>query len=226
MPTGTLRARLIRELDWFDDRMTEAAPERVRRIAPRERRRDPARKQRILQAAAELIGQRGYHSVSLAEIGSSAGIVGSGIYRHFGNKASVLVALFDQVINTLSESATAAVDSTDDPKRALDLLVAGHVEFALVHRQLLQVYHQDIRNLPDEDRVRLARKQRLYLEEWVHVLTSSRPGLNDTEARQLVHAAIGAIHSVLFYSSGLEKDRVVELLTSCAVSCLRAETGT
>lgn len=48
------------------------------------------------------------------------------------------------------------------------------------------------------------------------MLTSSRPGLNDTEARQLAHAAIGAIHSVLFYFSGLEKDRVVELLTSCA----------
>ncbi|MFZ2176707.1 MAG: TetR/AcrR family transcriptional regulator [Rhodococcus sp. (in: high G+C Gram-positive bacteria)] len=206
--------------------MTDAVPERVADLGPRERRRDPARKERILRAAAELIGRRGYHSVSLAEIGSAAGIVGSGIYRHFVNKASVLVALFDQVINTLSENASAAVDSTDDPRRALDLLVAGHVEFALAHRQLLQVYHQDIRNLPDEDRVRLSRKQRLYLEEWVHVLTSSRPGLNDTEARQLVHAAIGAIHSVLFYSSGLDDERVVELLTACAWSCLAAETGT
>ena len=191
---------------------------------PRGRRRDPGRKQRILEAAAELIARRGYHSVSLAEIGAAAGIVGSGVYRHFDSKASVLVALFDRVINTLFEDATAIVESTDDPSEALERLVAGHVEFALVHRRILQVYHQDIRNLPDDDRARLSRKQRLYLEEWVHVLSAGRPGLNDTEARFLVHAAVGAIHSVLFYSSGLEGDRVVELLTACAWSCLNADS--
>ena len=50
------------------------------------RRRDPDRQERILAAAAELAAGRGYHAVGLADIGAQAGIVGSGIYRHFARR--------------------------------------------------------------------------------------------------------------------------------------------
>ena len=66
-----------------------------------ERRRDPERRARILRAAADLASRRGFTTVSLADIGAEAGIVGSGIYRHFGSKASILVALLDQVMDRL-----------------------------------------------------------------------------------------------------------------------------
>ena len=65
------------------------------------RTRDPARKEKILAAAAELIARDGYHVVSLADIGREAGIVGSGVYRHFDSKVAILVALFDGVIDDL-----------------------------------------------------------------------------------------------------------------------------
>jgi AcrR family transcriptional regulator len=67
---------------------------------PRTRTRDPERKERILAAAADLIAQKGYHAVSIAEIGAAAGIIGSGIYRHFESKSSVLVDLFDPTLRT------------------------------------------------------------------------------------------------------------------------------
>jgi AcrR family transcriptional regulator len=57
--------------------------------------------ERILAAAADLIARKGYHAVSIAEIGAAAGITGSGIYRHFDSKSSVLVDLFDRVIDGL-----------------------------------------------------------------------------------------------------------------------------
>jgi AcrR family transcriptional regulator len=64
------------------------------------RTRDPARKERILAAAADLVASSGYHAVSMADIGAAAGITGSGIYRHFASKSALLVALFDQAIDT------------------------------------------------------------------------------------------------------------------------------
>lgn len=191
----------------------------------RTRKRDPDRREKILHAAADLVGERGFHAVSLADIGAAADIVGSGVYRHFDNKAAVLVALFDEVIDALSTRAEAAVESSDSQQAALDRLVDGHVAFALEQRRLLQVYHQEFRNIPDQDRVRLQRKQRLYLEEWVHILSSIRPELNDAEARVLVHAAIGAIHSVLFFTSGLEAEALDALLSSTARACLGAQSG-
>jgi AcrR family transcriptional regulator len=184
------------------------------------RRRDPQRRLRILNAAAQLVAQHGYHEVGMADIGAAAGVTGSAIYRHFAGKSAVLVAMFDRVIDDLSTEAEQIVTTVSDPRTALRRLVRGQVMFAINDRTLAQVYHNEITNLPDPDRRRLRRKQRLYIEEWVHVLATLRPKMNDAELRARAHAAIGAIQSTLFYSSGLAEDRLVELMCECADAVL------
>jgi AcrR family transcriptional regulator len=133
--------------------------------------------------------------VGMADIGAAAGVTGPAVYRHFESKSAVLVALFDRVIDSLLDNASRIVDETDEVSVALTLLVRDQVTFAIEDREVLQVYMNEINNLPDEDRRRLRRKQRLYLEEWVHVLGELRPELSDAEARALVHAAVGVIQS-------------------------------
>jgi AcrR family transcriptional regulator len=184
------------------------------------RHRDPERKQRILDAAAALGARRGFHAISMADIGAEAGIVGSGIYRHFQSKTAVLVAMLDQVMDRLADRATAIVAAEDDDGRALSALVRDHIEVAIADRDVLAVYHREIHTLPDEDRRRLRRRQRLYLEEWVHLLAPLRPDLADGEHRLAVHAAIGAIQSTLFFRSGLADERLGDLLEVMAHSCL------
>jgi AcrR family transcriptional regulator len=186
------------------------------------RTRDPARKERILAAAADLVASKGYHAVSMADIGAAAGITGSGIYRHFDSKSAVLVALFDRIIDGLLRDEETVVQGGGDLRQMLQALIAGQIEFVVADRVLAQVYHHEINNLPEEDRRRLRRKQRLYLEEWVHVLAELRDDLSDTEARATVHAAIGAIQSSLFYRSGLPEDRQRQLLTAAAVAILHS----
>lgn len=180
------------------------------------RTRDPARKERILAAAADLVAGKGYHAVTMADIGAAAGITGSGIYRHFEGKPAVLVALFDRVIDGLLHEEQQIVHDVTDVRAALLRLVEGQVEFVVADRELAQVYHNEIHNLPAEDRRRLRRKQRLYLEEWVHLLDELRDDLSDTDARVLVHAAIGAIQSTLFHSAGLPEQRLRQLLAGAA----------
>jgi AcrR family transcriptional regulator len=184
------------------------------------RTRDPARKERILAAAADLVASKGYHAVSMADIGAAAGITGSGIYRHFESKSAVLVALFDRVIDGLLRDEERVVAASTDLSQVLLRLVDGQVEFVVADRVVAQVYHHEINNLPEEDRRRLRRKQRLYLEEWVHVLTELRDDLSDTEARAIVHAAIGAIQSSLFYRADLPENRQRQLLTEAALAVL------
>ena len=76
------------------------------------RTRDPQRKNRILASASELIGRKGFHAVSIADIGNAAGITGSGVYRHFDSKSAILVALFDQVIDNLIADEQRILDDT------------------------------------------------------------------------------------------------------------------
>jgi DNA phosphorothioation-dependent restriction protein DptG len=142
------------------------------------------------------------------------------VYRHFDSKSAVLVALFDRVIDNLLRDEQHILDHNGELGRALDLLIAGQVEFVVGDRELAQVYYNEINNLPDEDRRRLRRKQRLYLEEWVHLVNELREDLSDTDARAVVHAVIGAIQSPLFHNTGLAEDRLRALLTEAARAVL------
>ncbi len=184
------------------------------------RQRDPERRQRILAAAAELTARRGFHAVGMAEIGAAAGIVGSGIYRHFASKDAILVALLDAGMGRLQEGAAAALASATDAHSALTALVKDHITVAIEQRSMLAAYHREVHNLPEEARRQLRRAQRLYVEEWVHALAPLRRDLADGELRLAVHAAVGAIQSTLFFRSGLDPDRLAVLLSEMAHGCL------
>jgi AcrR family transcriptional regulator len=185
--------------------------------------RDPARKQRILAAAAELMARDGFHAVSMEDIGAAVGITASAIYRHYDSKTAVLVAMFDQVIDRLlTEGQQLAADPGTDPRQALIRLIEGQIDFAVVDRDVALVYFREIANLPEADRRSLRRKQRLYLEEWVHLLTELRPGLDDTRARAVVHSAIGAIQSALQHSPAVPEHRLRALLRQSALAVLTA----
>lgn len=184
------------------------------------RQRDPERKERILAACAELVAERGYHGVALVDIGARAGIVGSGIYRHFPSKDAILVALLDRVMRRLSDGATAIISTARSDNEALSALVDDHVRIAIEDRAVLAVYHREGHNVRPEQQRMLRRAQRHYLEKWVHVLGHLRPDLADAELRVAVHAAIGAIQSTLFFRSGLPPLRLAELLRTAALGCL------
>jgi AcrR family transcriptional regulator len=184
------------------------------------RRRDPHRRQRILTAAAELVAERGYHDVGISEIAAAAGVTGPAIYRHFDNKSAVLVAMFDRVIDDLTAEVLEIVSADQEPLTMLRAMIESHVRIVIVDRILMRVYHNEIANLPDYDSRRLRRKQRLYLEEWVHILGVLRPKVNDVILRALVHAAVGAIQSTLFCQSGLTQQQLGDLLASVAEAAL------
>ena len=184
------------------------------------RRRDPERRERILNAAAELTARQGFHAIGMADIGAEAGIVGSGVYRHFENKNAILVALLDRVMARLQQGAADILATAPDDRAALSELIRDHIRIAIEDRTVLAVYHREIHNLPRDDQRRLRRMQRHYIEDWVHLLAPLRPDLADGELRLAVHAAIGAVQSILFFRSGLSADRLAELLDGMAHACL------
>jgi AcrR family transcriptional regulator len=186
----------------------------------RSRIRDPNRKQRILASAAVLGARRGFHAISMTDIGSDAGIVGSGIYRHFDSKTSILVAMLDRVMTRLADRAAQIIAVGGGPGQTLSELVRDHIAVAIEDRDVLAVYHMEAHTLPEDDLRRLRRSQRHYIEEWVHQLAPLRPDLADAELRLAVHAAIGAIQSTLFFRSGLANERLAELLQIMAHACL------
>ncbi|MDN5747720.1 MAG: TetR/AcrR family transcriptional regulator [Pseudonocardia sp.] len=186
----------------------------------RRARRDPERRARIREAAAELIATRGYHAVGVADIGVAAGIVGSGVYRHFESKSALLAVLLKDVMDGLVRDAAAIADVGSDDRETVSALVSNHIRVAVEQRRVLQVYFRELPSLPEPDQRRLRQSQRHYIEEWVAVLAPLRRDLADAELRLTVHAAIGVIQSILFHDIGLPTARLRGLVEEMAHACL------
>lgn len=170
----------------------------------------------VLNAATELFRNRGFHAVGIDDIGAAAGISGPGVYRHFPNKHSLLIAIFDRVADKLLDGAERILAESSDEAEALRALVAFHTDFALTDRSIIAVYYQEQRNLPEGDRRRIRQRQRTYLDHWVKLLTHLSPELSDAEALAMVHAGIGVIASTTMYESKLDHARLRGLLVDGA----------
>ncbi|MEH0969975.1 TetR/AcrR family transcriptional regulator [Micromonospora sp. CPCC 205546] len=185
-----------------------------------------SRKDEILEIAVGLFASRGYHGVSMDDIGAAAGVTGPALYHHFAGKEAMLVAALIPVSEELlAGGQERSTGHPDDPRGALESLIDFHVDFALANPAVIALHLHELDRLPDEPRRRIRRLQRLYVEQWVTVLTTLHPGLPDGEARVLAHAAFGLMNSTPFLGGEVDRRRRAELLRAATLAALVAHPG-
>jgi len=190
--------------------------------APRRR----TRREEILEIAVGLFVSRGYHGVSMDDIGAAAGVTGPALYHHFAGKEAMLVAALMPVSEGLLAGGRTRVRAAEpDPRTALVSLVDFHVEFALENPAVIALHLHELDRLPEEPRRQIRKLQRLYVEEWVGVLTALHPDLDAGEARVLAHAAFGLMNSTPFLGGEVDRQRRAVLLRAAALAALLGQVG-
>ncbi|GAA4210482.1 TetR/AcrR family transcriptional regulator [Actinocatenispora rupis] len=179
-----------------------------------------SRREEILDVAVDLFARRGYHGVSMDEIGKAAGVTGPALYHHFSGKEAMVAAALIPVSEQLLAAGRARIAEAADPAAALDALLDFHVEFALENPAVITLHLHELDRLPAEPRREIRRLQRLYVEEWVETLGQLRPDLKPAEARVLAHAAFGLMNSTPFIGAEIDTDRRAELLRSATRAAL------
>ena len=177
------------------------------------------RREQILAIAAELFAQKGFHGVSISELGAACGFSGPAIYRHFRSKDAVLAEMLVSISDELLTEGRRRVRAAESPDEALRALVDWHVTFALEHQALIVVQDRDWAALPLEAREKVRETQRKYVEVWVRQLRTIRPEVSAKEARAGVHATFGLLNSTP-HSAFLPADEMRALLSSMAVRAL------
>ena len=180
-----------------------------------------SRREEILEIAVGLFASRGYHGVSMDDIGAAAGVTGPALYHHFAGKEAMLVAALNPVSEGLLEGGRArVVEYPGDAAAALKSLVEFHVTFALANPAVIALHLHELDRLPEEPRRQIRRLQRLYVEVWVQTLTALRAELNAGEARVLAHAAFGLMNSTPFLGGEVDRNRRAQLLTLATLAAL------
>ncbi|MFE0461677.1 TetR/AcrR family transcriptional regulator [Kitasatospora sp. NPDC058965] len=163
-------------------------------VAPATPRRDQIRRE-----AARLFAARGFLGVGVDEIGKAVGISGPGLYRHFSGKDAMLADLLVGISERLLDEGRRRAGAAQTPAAALDALISGHVDFALDDSDLITLHDRELLHLKEEDRRRVRRLQREYVELWVAAVQGAFPGLAaptaEPAARAAVHAVFGLLNS-------------------------------
>ncbi len=141
----------------MNDRSFSAAP--AARHARRRARDRAERRADILQAAARVFGDKGYHEASIAEIAAAADYGTGTLYLYFENKEDLYVALLEEKMHELVDRVQQAAARTGDPWEAIRNAVGAQLEFYEQNRTFFQSFVRD----------RLEMKARLPREKWERV---------------------------------------------------------
>jgi AcrR family transcriptional regulator len=179
------------------------------------------RREEILGAAAGLFARRGFHGVSIDDIGAAVGISGPGIYRHFPSKEAVLSDMLLNISQQLLDEGSRRAVAAGDASAALDAMLRWHIGFALSQPALITVHSRELANVPEPAQRKVRRLQRLYVEEWVTVLIELFQGTSQARLRAAVHAVFGLLNSTPHSADELPPEAMAEMLYSMAHAALR-----
>lgn len=108
------------------------------------RRRGPGRpkggqvvadREQLLAAAAEVIRARGPEA-TMDDIAAGASVTKPILYRTIGDKAALIAALSETLIDELDRSVTSAGTSTLDPLEAFEAAIRGYLDTVAANRSL------------------------------------------------------------------------------------------
>jgi AcrR family transcriptional regulator len=162
-----------------------------------------------------LFYEKGFHGVGVDQIGARVGISGPALYRHFQGKDEILATLFNETLEELI-SATAAVYA--EPHRDLERLIRHHVEFAINHRHLVNVYQREERSLVEPWKRQFQRRERIYAARWEEALARCYPAAPAEQIAAAAQAAIGLIHSVAHWPHEARRTPDLADLLYCLVT--------
>jgi AcrR family transcriptional regulator len=183
------------------------------------------RREEILAAAAALFARRGSRSVTIDDIGAAVGISGPGLYRHFPGKEAMLSEMLVGISERLLAEGSRRVVAAPDAAAALDALLDWHVSLALSQPDLITVQERELSNVPEHAQRQIRRLQRLYVEEWVTILSELSLLASPARLRTAVHAMFGLLNSTPHSATELAPDTMADLLQVMARAALAAASA-
>jgi AcrR family transcriptional regulator len=109
--------------------------------------RQDNRRVQLLDAAAQLFNERGFHATSMRDIAKEVGMLSGSIYYHFQSKEEMLLAVYEQGMQRIAEEVDRAVAAADEPWQRLEAACTGHLCGLLAYHDYAVVM---IRTLPSE----------------------------------------------------------------------------
>jgi TetR/AcrR family fatty acid metabolism transcriptional regulator len=101
--------------------------------------------QRILDAAVEVIAERGYFNSPVSAIAKRAGVADGTIYLYFKSKDDVLRTAIDSTFEKFYRQVAEAFVTLDGPREQLEYIAQSHLESHSVNRSMVVLMQTEMR---------------------------------------------------------------------------------
>lgn len=124
----------------------------------------------ILEAAAQIFRQKGYHAASMQEIADAVRLQKASLYHHVNSKQDILLALLDRALDLLIEGMEKVLVLDLAPEEKLRQAMLVYLQTMLEQRDLSSVLLLEYRSLEPEYRQRHIRRRDQYESLWRNLL--------------------------------------------------------
>lgn len=195
---------------------------------PALRARYDARRRELVDAAAKVFAQRGYHATTIDHLLEASGMTRGGIYHYIEGKRDLLLAVIDELMEPLLAQARDVLAQTQTPEAHLRQLLRVWLDHVASHRDHMIVFSQERRTLagdPDWNEVADARK-RFEQMLWQVIDRGRREGSFAMRDQQLtVLMLLGAVNYTpqWFATNGrLSSEEIADLYSELLLDGIRA----
>ncbi len=155
-----------------------------------QRRRAP----QIIEAAARVFAERGFHGATTQDIADVLGIRQASLYYYFSSKEAALELVCLKGVEGFFEAAKAIAARPESARQRLALLINSHLSPLLDRGDFVKVFLNERQNLPTESRRRIGRWSRgleRIFEEVIQEGIAKREFRADLDARLATLAILG-----------------------------------
>lgn len=121
-----------------------------------------SRRAEVVQAAARLFSERGYHGTSMQHLGDALGLQRGSLYAHIGSKEELLYDVVEEGAARFLERGQQALEGGGSATDRLTALLVGHVETAAEHLEAATVFLNEWRYLSEDLRAAVQAKRDRY----------------------------------------------------------------
>jgi len=137
---------------------------------PALRARYDVRRRAVVDAAAHVFAERGYHATTIAALLEATGLSSGALYHYVTTRDELLVLICDELMDPLLERAHAILAQDAPPEAALRSLLRAWLEHIERHLDHMRVFQQERHVIEREPRWGEIRAKRLEFERLLEAL--------------------------------------------------------
>jgi AcrR family transcriptional regulator len=171
------------------------------------------RREQIVEAAAALFSERGYHATTVRDIAEAAGLLSGSLYAHIRSKEDLLQNIVMRAAGRFLEDLEAVVQDGGTPRERLRAAMRAHVRVVADDVEAARVFHHEWRALTGQRLAEVVRLRDRYEALWDGIVREL-PGTADPKlARLLVLSAANWVYTWYHPDGPLTPDEVADRFT-------------